>query len=101
MNEWSEYVDELRAERDELRREIDDLREFEREYRARLREYFYEQLELLGMELPPAAPDDPMSVIIAADLAAMDIHGMMNSSPQTTELNAARRPRWPRKRSRR
>ena len=47
---------ELEKERDKLKGEVENLRSFEREYRARLRSYFTQQLEALEVSAENAAP---------------------------------------------
>ena len=47
---------ELERERDKLKAEVENLRSFEREYRARLRSYFTQQLEALEVSGENASP---------------------------------------------
>jgi hypothetical protein len=50
---------DLEKERDKLNGEVENLRSFEREYRSRLKSYFTQQLEALGIAAePPATGDD-------------------------------------------
>ena len=46
---------DLEKERDKLNGEVENLRSFEREYRSRLKSYFSQQLEALGVGSEPAA----------------------------------------------
>ena len=47
---------ELEQERDKLKAEVENLRSFEREYRARLRSYFTQQLEALEVSAESPSP---------------------------------------------
>src|SRR4051794_13730058 len=49
---------DLEKERDKLNGEVETLRSFEREYRSRLKSYFSQQLEALGIPSEPATPGD-------------------------------------------
>jgi DivIVA domain-containing protein len=49
---------DLEKERDKLNHEVENLRSFEREYRSRLKSYFTQQLEALGVATEPTAPGD-------------------------------------------
>ena len=49
---------DLERERDKLNGEVENLRSFEREYRSRLKSYFTQQLEALGVATEPQTPGD-------------------------------------------
>ncbi|WP_243060266.1 DivIVA domain-containing protein [Nocardioides sp. SR21] len=49
---------DLEKERDKLNLDVENLRSFEREYRSRLKSYFSQQLEALGVGSEPAAAGD-------------------------------------------
>lgn len=49
---------DLEKERDKLNGEVENLRSFEREYRSRLKSYFTQQLEALGVATEPQAAGD-------------------------------------------
>ncbi|QYJ04751.1 DivIVA domain-containing protein [Nocardioides panacisoli] len=54
----TQLFSELETERDKLSVEVENLRSFEREYRARLKSYFHQQLEALDAPGETAAPSD-------------------------------------------
>lgn len=49
---------DLEKERDKLNSEVENLRSFEREYRSRLKSYFTQQLEALGIATEPQSAGD-------------------------------------------
>jgi DNA repair exonuclease SbcCD ATPase subunit len=56
---YDEVVGSLESQRAALQEQIEALQEFDREYRSRLRKFMHGQLEVLGVDEPPARSGPP------------------------------------------